>query len=1192
MKTTFTLFSMLLLVATLNTWAQQPLDAVVPASAPVSLNKSLSPLRDVLLEKLKTKDKIKLDLFVMSQCPFGVRAEEVMLPMISELGEHVEFKLHFVGWLDQNQRIESMHGQAEVDENHRQVVIAKLYPALFSDYLLARAKNYQTDQWKSIAQPLGIEPEAVEKMMASQEGKQLLLEAIRPSMERKIYASPTVFIDDVKYQGRIIPLKTNKLASTEQCNNIPPITTQTGNLVNNQPITQTSGTVTTNSSPTDQCTGQSDGTPCDDGNKCTQNDACQSGVCVGTAKTCDDINACTIDSCDPATGCVFTPLNCNDNNACTIDACNPALGCTNTPLTPQQIDDNNACTRDYCTQSRGVLHEPIVCDDNNPNTRNSCDPIQGCISTTFCQVYPNNIAYVNASATGSNLGNSWTNAFTDLQNALFAAKNCGVTQIWVAKGTYYPTTITTDRNASFVMINGVAIYGGFPNDGSGTMANRNWVTNPTILSGEIQQDNDISNNSFHVIFNNNTAVNPLTNTAILDGFTITGGNANGSPPHHLGGGMYNYYSSPNLVNCSFSDNKAINNGSGMYNYRSSPSLMNCSFSGNQANYGGGMFNINASPNLVNCSFSGNKANSGGGIYNNDNSLPSLINCSFSGNQAQDGGGMTNYLYSSPSLVNCSFSGNQAYPGGGMANSLYSSPTLKNCILWGNSSEVSNDNNSPTYTNTLVKGLVVGGFQGTEDPLFVNQPPVGLGTTGDLRLQSCSPVLNAGNNAANTSTTDLDGNNRKFGVIDLGAYEYQANSVSKPTASASTTKPTVCFGANLALSASGGTTFSWNGPIGSNFSSTAQNPSPIASSTAFTGVYSVTVFKVNCSLTATATVSVSIQQAALSISPNPLTVCLGQTINLSANASPAASAFSWKGPGNFSSTTQNISTYATTTANLGIYSVSATIGSCTVSTFAEVKSGAILKAGVVGIPCVGGTIQFTATGMSSYTWSRTTNNFNSNLPNPVIPSSTMNDAGIYFLSARSGSCVASALVPVMLTGSGINPSFSVNPSAIAAGATVALSAASASGVYSWSGPSGFSGNTRTKSISNFQAVNNGVYRLTLTSGACSGYTEKNISINSATRLAAAETEPLDMEINAYPNPVTHTLTVEVRLKEPSALQLNLVNSVGKDRGAWQLEEISTFHKTELNLSALQGGVYLLQAQAGRQKVVKRVVKIQY
>ncbi|MFN8357674.1 MAG: T9SS type A sorting domain-containing protein [Spirosomataceae bacterium] len=414
----------------------------------------------------------------------------------------------------------------------------------------------------------------------------------------------------------------------------------------------------------------------------------------------------------------------------------------------------------------------------------------------------------------------------------------------------------------------------------------------------------------------------------------------------------------------------------------------------------------------------------------------------------------------------------------------------------------------------------------------------------------------------------------------------AVNLSLPNALVSSNSP-LCAGGTLQLSASGGSSYSWRASDG--FSSTEQYPTRPTASASMSGGYSLTFTNSN-GCTASITLSVSVQAAALTISPNPLSVCLGQTINLSANASTAA--FAWKGPGNFSSTTQNISTYATTTANLGIYSVSATIGTCTVSTTAEVKSGAILKAGVVGLPCVGGTIQFTASGMTSYSWSRPTNNFNSTLQNPVIPSSTMNDAGIYFLSARSGSCFVSMLVPVMIAGTGINPSFAISPSSVAAGATVSLSAASATGTYSWSGPSGFSGNTRTKSIPNFQTANNGVYRLTLTVGTCKGYTEKNISINSATRLAAAEIEPMDMEINAYPNPVTHTLTVEVRLKEPSALQLNLVNSVGQPSGTWQLQEVTTFHKTELDLSDLQGGVYLLQAQAGKQKVVKRVVKIQY
>jgi len=63
--------------------------------------------------------------------------------------------------------------------------------------------------------------------------------------------------------------------------------------------------------------------------------------------------------------------------------------------------------------------------------------------------------YVNHLASGANNGTSWTNAFTDLQSAL--ANACSGAQIWVAAGTYKPTT-GTNRNISFVMKDGVAIY--------------------------------------------------------------------------------------------------------------------------------------------------------------------------------------------------------------------------------------------------------------------------------------------------------------------------------------------------------------------------------------------------------------------------------------------------------------------------------------------------------------------------------------------------------------------------------------------------------------------------------------------------------------------------------------------------------------------------------------------------------------
>lgn len=305
MRTNLLFGAILLLLATAqHSWAQQDFTTtkvqeplVLPSKAPVS------PLREVLLEKLKSKEKVTLELFVMSQCPFGVQAEQALMPIVQELGERLEFKLYFVGWYNSNQVIESMHGQAEVAENHRQAVIAKLYPTLLDDYLLARAKNYHTNEWKSIAQAVGVSPELVEKTMDSQEGKQLLVEAVRPSIERKVYASPTVFIDNEKYQGRILAPRPNGIVANANCSAEP-----SGPVMPQKEAKQTENTLNTAATPDPQCSGQSNNTPCNDGNACTQNDACQNEVCVGTPKICNsDANLCSVESCDPNTGqCILT----------------------------------------------------------------------------------------------------------------------------------------------------------------------------------------------------------------------------------------------------------------------------------------------------------------------------------------------------------------------------------------------------------------------------------------------------------------------------------------------------------------------------------------------------------------------------------------------------------------------------------------------------------------------------------------------------------------------------------------------------------------------------------------------------------------------------------------------------------------------------------------------------------------------
>lgn len=301
------------------------------------------------------------------------------------------------------------------------------------------------------------------------------------------------------------------------------------------------------------------------------------------------------------------------------------------------------------------------------------------------------IIYVDADATGLNDGSTWENAYTDLQSALDAAPLFG-DEIWVAAGIYTPTVEyggTGDRYKSFQMKSGVAIYGGF----TGTETNleeRDWAANVTVLSGDLNGDDgpDFANNgenSYHV-FCHVEGTN-LDGTATLDGFTISGGNANGSTYAILvGGGMYNDGSSPALTNCIFTGNSAGSRGGGMHNDGSTPTLTSCNFSGNSATLaGGGMYNTYSSPVLANCTFSGNSADYGGGLYDY-HSFPTLTDCAFQGNlSAERGGGMYN-SHSSPTLTGCTFEGNTSEnDGGGMYNSS-SSPVVIGCTFEGNSAQ--------------------------------------------------------------------------------------------------------------------------------------------------------------------------------------------------------------------------------------------------------------------------------------------------------------------------------------------------------------------------------------------------------------------------------------------------------------------------------------------------------------------------
>jgi hypothetical protein len=360
-------------------------------------------------------------------------------------------------------------------------------------------------------------------------------------------------------------------------------------------------------------------------------------------------------------------------------------------------------------------------------------------------------------------GSSWAVAYTDLNLAIATASSgC---EVWVAKGVYTPGTSPAD---SFSLKNNVAIYGGF-NGTETERTQRNWRENSTTLNGGMLV--------YHVVKNNS-----INQSAVLDGFTITNGNAAGTGEDGRGGGVNNNNSNPTLSNLTVSGNTAATGG-GMFNYYSSPILTNVIFSGNTAGYGGGMYNVFSNLTLTNGAFTGNMVvNQGGGMMN-DYSNPTLTNVTISGNLAGEiGGGIYNYL---------------------------SAPLIDNSIIWGNTGGAIinlNGTGSPTLTNSLVQGCIIdtiwqpfcgkdgadnlGGNNLDTDPLFVDADGFDdiFGTADDnLRLLKNSPAIDAGNDSfLPTDTLDMNGDGitaepipydldmrpRIFGArVDMGAYEF-------------------------------------------------------------------------------------------------------------------------------------------------------------------------------------------------------------------------------------------------------------------------------------------------------------------------------------------------------------------------------------------------------------------------------------
>ncbi len=391
--------------------------------------------------------------------------------------------------------------------------------------------------------------------------------------------------------------------------------------------------------------------------------------------------------------------------------------------------------------------------------------------------------YVDDSAPPGGDGLSWLTAYVSLQSALADAGAAPdvVSEIRIAQGTYKPSTVV-DRFATFLLVDGVALRGGFAGIGAADPDAQDSEEFRTVLSGDLLGDDgpggsNIDDNSYHIL----TAEGV---DAGLEGLIVAAGNVEDFPSDGRGGGLLQEGGSLSLSHCLFLGNSAIVGGAiysfgfceleidsctfignfgevgGAINFREGTLTITRSmfadngnigfagggaiaaftiydvfidettFSGNSSGAGAAMVAVAETLAIANCIFAGNSGGFIGGAIEEASASTSIVNCLFAANEASLGGG----LYTGTpgaQVVNCTFvnNGNIA-----LMSSSFGTPEVANCIFHGNDGEpIAEDPPVPGQPTAVTFSNVQGGWPGAgnidADPIFA------LGPTGSWTDQA-------------------------------------------------------------------------------------------------------------------------------------------------------------------------------------------------------------------------------------------------------------------------------------------------------------------------------------------------------------------------------------------------------------------------------------------------------------------------
>lgn len=260
----------------------------------------------------------------------------------------------------------------------------------------------------------------------------------------------------------------------------------------------------------------------------------------------------------------------------------------------------------------------------------------------FQQMLSTRIRYVKPFATGTGDGSSWENASGNLQNMIDElAKNNPQNlpgEVWVAAGTYVPQVQVisgTTYSASFLMRDGICVYGGFAGDESSKQEREvgkmpwNFV-NKTILEGSYYEHSKTSWNesnhkwtltsdSRHVVFFSplpSEGKSGFDKSTILNGVTIRGGYAQGGEGvadfmTDRGAGVYMGINAT-LEKCIVTENSSTGNGGAVYMYGGR--VMNSLIYNNNADGDGGAVYVDNAGIVLASMLTNNSANNGSGAY--------------------------------------------------------------------------------------------------------------------------------------------------------------------------------------------------------------------------------------------------------------------------------------------------------------------------------------------------------------------------------------------------------------------------------------------------------------------------------------------------------------------------------------------------------------------------------------------------